>query len=322
MFVIQMVIEKLLCFQGVMKKYSFSEAMNQALIDTQKPVITDFDLSVIIAKLLTSRTYNDVQMRLRQGVINLESIKRRVKSLERDRIIAPDPDFSIKRGSAKIRFGANVWWISGAPRGSAEDVCCLTDPFCFISHLSAMQRYGLTERNPKNLVISTYKRQVWNAMRDSYLADEQGDAILSELRLTKISIPLKIRGRNLDTHISSHEKIIINVPDTFFRMSDIGTTFADMLERPALCGGMGHVLNVWENEAELHLDEIIQAVNRCTKKIVKVRAGYILNERMGLTDQRVQAWLQFATRGGDQKLDPHELYDPVYSEKWMISINV
>ena len=95
-----------------------------------------------------------------------------------------------------------------------------------------------------------------------------------------------------------------------------------MLTEPGLCGGTRHVLDVWEKEAELWVEEIIKAVDQLDSKIAKVRAGYILTEVMDIDHPTIHNWEQYAQRGGSRKLDPDAEYAPVFSEKWMISINV
>ena len=81
-------------------------------------------------------------------------------------------------------------------------------------------------------------------------------------------------------------------------------------------------LEIWDYHAEIYLQEIIAAVNDYASSIVKVRAGYILTERMGLSDSRIEAWKRFAQRGGSRKLDPSRPYAPTFSEAWMLSLNV
>ena len=106
------------------------------------------------------------------------------------------------------------------------------------------------------------------------------------------------------------------------RISTIGQTFLDMLQKPDLCGGMPHVLEVWEQHAETYLDSIVAAVDSASSGLVKSRAGYILQEYLGLNHSSISDWTAFSQRGGSRKLDPSQNYAPTYSETWMISINV
>jgi len=106
------------------------------------------------------------------------------------------------------------------------------------------------------------------------------------------------------------------------RLSSIGQTFLDMLQKPDLCGGMSHILDIWEEHAETYLDEIVAAVDTTTSGLVKSRAGYILEERLELNHPGVGPWKALGQRGGSRKLDPSKEFTPTFSETWMISINV
>lgn len=81
-------------------------------------------------------------------------------------------------------------------------------------------------------------------------------------------------------------------------------------------------MDVWEDHATSWLDDIIEAISVHPKKIVKVRAGYILEEKQKISDQRIDLWRAFAQRGSSRKLDPDSPYMPKWSENWMISLNV
>jgi len=107
------------------------------------------------------------------------------------------------------------------------------------------------------------------------------------------------------------------------RLATIGQAFLDMLRRPDLCGGMRHVLEIYEEHAGQWVEEIVTAVDGFPKKIVKCRAGYILSERLKIHHEKIQAWKFSAPqRGGSCKLDPSKDYAPRYSEPWQLSLNV
>jgi len=109
---------------------------------------------------------------------------------------------------------------------------------------------------------------------------------------------------------------------SFVRVTDIGETFLDMLEHPERCGGMIHVLDVYANHASIYLPQIVRRIDRTETKLTKVRAGYIITERLGLKSETAESWRRYAQRGGSQRLDPKAPYAPQFSENWMISLNV
>ena len=106
------------------------------------------------------------------------------------------------------------------------------------------------------------------------------------------------------------------------RVSTIGQTFLDMLQKPDLCGGMTHVLEVWEEYAATYLNQIVPTIDATPGALIKSRAGYIFQEYLGLEHPDIEKWETFSQRGGSRKLDPSKEFAPTYSEKWMISINV
>jgi len=104
-------------------------------------------------------------------------------------------------------------------------------------------------------------------------------------------------------------------------LATTGQTFLDMLQEPRLCGGMAHVLDVWEEYAQTYLDDIVAAVDQTPSGIVKCRAGYILEEHLGLRRPEIGRWKECAQRGGSRRLDPGRAYAPPFSETWEISLN-
>jgi predicted transcriptional regulator of viral defense system len=105
------------------------------------------------------------------------------------------------------------------------------------------------------------------------------------------------------------------------RVATLGKTFLDMLRRPDLCGGISHVLEIYESRGREHASLIINEFEQRGAPIDRVRAGYILEERCGVTDPRLDAWIADAQRGGSRKLDPKGEYAPRFSERWQLSIN-
>jgi hypothetical protein len=63
-------------------------------------------------------------------------------------------------------------------------------------------------------------------------------------------------------------------------------------------------------------------VDSVEKPILKVRAGYVFDERLGIADSRVHGWLALAQRGSSRVMNPGKPFSAEHSEKWMLSLNV
>ena len=100
----------------------------------------------------------------------------------------------------------------------------------------------------------------------------------------------------------------INLRGTGIRLATIGQTFLDMLQRPKLCGGMSHVLDIYAEHVPTWLGEIIASIGSTNSKLVKSRAGYILEERLGFHNKIVESCKDLEQRGGSRKLDSSNVF--------------
>lgn len=291
----------------------FSEGLEKSILDKDLPIITFYDLFVLGYRLFHERALDGESLKRLPHDWDQTRAKNALRRLEAKRVLVVDSDFR-----------SGVWRVTQSTRsGSAEEVACIADPFAYVSHLSAMQRYGLTDRSPQALHLTTPTRSLWNKLRKTQVHKDLPN--LDEVESPVLNRPGfrdTIRRRPIVVHVSSHPWTPSPVSGEETRITSIGQTFADMLVEPHLCGGMRHVLDVWENEAEQWLPEIVAAVDHLDSKIAKVRAGYILSEVMDIDDPALHNWEQSAQRGGSRKLDPDADYAPEFSERWMISINV
>ncbi|OCY13333.1 MAG: hypothetical protein BEV12_24110 [Microcystis aeruginosa CACIAM 03] len=292
---------------------NFSEGLEKALLDKDLPVVTFYDLYVLGHRLFQSKTWQGEPLKRMPQAWDQQRAKSAAGRLEARRAIVEDADFS-----------SNVWRVTQATRaGSAEEVVCIADPFAYVSHLSAMQKYGFTDRSPQALHITTPKRDIWNTFRkaraEQDLPDERS---LDRAVLHRPGFRDTIRRRPVVVHVSSHPWVPSKVSGEETRITSVGQTFADMLLEPRLCGGMRHVLDVWENEAGDWIDEIIATIEKTGSKIAKVRAGYIISDILNIDHPVAQKWEEFAQRGGSRRLDPDAEYSAEFSERWMLSINV
>ena len=289
-------------------------AISEFLKDLNQPVVSDYLLFLCAHNFYLSGEYKGENLYIRKKEMSYNRGLEVIGELHSQNIIRHDTDFD----SSGIYRVVNV---NDAP---AEEICGLVDPFCYISHLSAMSRYGITNRMSASVFISSPYRPLWKELRDKKYSEDYPVAVFTDQRLSlrKIAFPDKVRKMPISFHETRYPSQSMAIRDSFARISNIGSTFLDMLEKPSFCGGMSHVLEVWEEYAQTYLEDIISSVNLAQKKIIKVRAGYIMEEMLKIKDERILLWLNDAQRGGSRVLDPESPFSSTFSEKWMLSINV
>lgn len=212
---------------------------------------------------------------------------------------------------------------SGSYYPSSQQIICELNPFCYISYLSAMDWHFLTDRIPKNLHVTTCTKEEFKRKSARKLSiDFPGitDDVLPNLKHHKVS--KMIRTKNIIEHTRSDysdKKTLLNTGG--IRVSSIGETFLDMLRYPNLCGGINHVLDVFDEHAVNYLPNIVKEINRKGGPIDKIRAGYVLEERLGIEHPSFDEWKTHVQRGGSRKLVPTSAYENKHSETWCISLN-
>jgi predicted transcriptional regulator of viral defense system len=288
-------------------------ALAEQLRERGWPLITPYGLFHELRALYMSGR----RLRQRKHLPDAADLAQRRRNLVRADVLTPDPD-----------YGHRAYRIVANSDRAAEEICCLVDRYCYVAHLSAMARYGLTDRRPAALHLRAPERQLARGLLADAMIQDYGEDTLAELeddqilRPHTIAHPATVRGRTLALSRTRHPGESLPIRGTHARIATIGQTFADMLEEPEACGGMAHILEVWREHAALYLEDIIPAVGRAPHAITKVRAGYILDELLEVSDQQIQAWTRHAQRGSSRRLDPERPFAPTYSEKWMLSINV
>ncbi|MFG6562193.1 hypothetical protein ACGYK7_17040 [Sulfitobacter sp. 1A15299] len=298
-------------FQEIHKMTHFAEAIASAVEASGATLLSDYEMFLMACDVYRAK----VVKYLRGEYPSIEQYKRARAVLKDANIIAADTDYS------------RLWRVVARGKEAADEIVCSADPYCYISHLSAMQRYGVTLRRPEALYITRPTNEVVkNLIADRRAKDRPrltfSQEVIGAPALLQVRHPRRVRGRNVSVKKTKFPGAFRPVRGSTVRVASIGQVFLDMLEDPKICGGMSHVLEVWDEHAQTYLKEILQRVEEAGTDIAKVRAGYILSERMSVSTKLLDVWVQHAQRGGSRKLDPDADYAPRFSDKWMISINV
>lgn len=297
------------------KTIPLQKAVTLSLGTLDEPVVTNYRIGLIVFNFYKKPEYDGQPLRLRKDHPGFREFSRTVKDLI---------EIGVLR---QVKGLKNVYTVLGKKTESPEDIVCTVDPFAYISHLSAMDYHGLTDRIPKLLFFSSPSPKKWSVYAKARMRKDVGEETIDEFyessfpRLNRITIN-KVNKVGVVKYSSDHLGAFKTLKNRMMRVSTIGRTFLDMLRRPDLCGGIFHVMDVFKDHSEKYLTLIIDEINQHGKQIDKVRAGYILEEICGINDEIIEAWLQFVQRGGSRKLDPTEEYSSEYSERWCLSINI
>lgn len=292
------------------------KAITLSLGDVEEPVVTLYRLGLIVHHLWREKTYQGEEInRLQKNFATAKEFDKQLSELLDAGVLSP---FQNGNGA--------VYSLLGHRNDDAEEIACSMDPFCYLSHLSAMAHHGITERIPSALFVSSPDPKTWKKFavermekdlkQDYDVYRKNGLPLLTRMTMDKIG------RKTVHRFASSHLGAYKNVAGRTLRVSSLGRTFLDMLRNPELCGGMRHVMEVFEEHAAQYLALIINEIDLHGAAIDKVRAGYILEERMKLKDATIDKWAAFVQRGGSRKLDASGEYMPVWSERWCLSLNL
>ena len=282
----------------------------ELLEENEKPVLTRFEFFEMIRRVYRESPAKGLG--LHSDAPEAKDYVRFRAALKKAGIIGNDRD-----------YGARVIRVLSVPDLPADGIVHLVDPTCYISHLSAMQWKGLTERVPRALMLTRPDRKTAAIQLEARMKGVSSEET-SPFPLTQIEHPAYVRRRPVRVHRSKAAGIFRKHRGYGFEahLATTGQTFLDMLQQPRLCGGMAHVLDVWEEHVPTYLDDVVAAVDQSPSSIVKCRAGYILEERLGLRRPEIERWRERVQRGGSRKLDPNWAFLPTFSEAWGISLNV
>ena len=218
-----------------------------------------------------------------------------------------------------------VYAISGKPSYKPEEIVCAVYPHGYLSFISAMRWYNITDRNPKTVKLTVPSRQVWKAKA---MQDAEPLSLDPKYYVRNLMIPYPSPGKFLDFELDvireMHFEDPISIKNSPIKVSPIGKTFVDMTRRPSDSGGIEHVADVFSEHGKIYSRQIINYADRHGTKIDRARIGFILSTLAEVDVKILEKWKDEAKgqRGGSRKLNPEGDFSSFYSEEWSISINV
>lgn len=300
---------------GHQKQLPLPQAAGLALAKFGRPTLTAYLLGVLVFDLYVKGEIEGQQLRVK----NPRPERRHFTQVL---------DFFLSHGVLReVRDfpSRSVFSVIGQHDSIATELICTADPFAYVSHMSAMEIHGLTDRLPQTLFISTPPSTQWRQFADEQMQKDLGAELenyeasgFPRLLRTRVD---KVLGHPIHVMHSLHLGAFKKMDPQGVRVSTIGRTFLDMLRDPDLCGGIHHVLDVYRAHAKRFFGLIVAEVDQHGNDIDKVRAGYVLEELCELDSESIRAWNRFAKRGGSRKLVAKSPYASTYSERWCLSLN-
>ena len=119
------------------------KAISLSLGELSTPVITRYQIGLIIHSLYKEKHYQGNALTLQKEAATLSDVNRYVALLEGDGVL-----------NTPKQLPDNVYTLLGRSGWSEEEALCAIDPFCYLSHFSAMAHHGLTDRMPVRLFVT------------------------------------------------------------------------------------------------------------------------------------------------------------------------
>lgn len=214
-------------------------ALTLELGSLHQPVVTTYQLGTLLFRLYQTKTYQGKPLtQLKKDFPEPLDLKRMTDQLLENGVLQPHKDFA---GGVFVILGKEP---------TASEVACGVDPFAYLSHLSAMEHHGLTNRMPKMLFLSSPPPTEWRQSALARMKRDLGETpleVYNTAGLPALTKPRfdKLHRQAVNVYTSLHLGAFVAVRDRALRVATLGRTFLDMLKEPDLCGGIYHVLDVY-----------------------------------------------------------------------------
>src|SRR5271165_6690013 len=146
------------------KQLPLPQAAGLALAKLGRPTLTAYSLGVLVFDLYLKGEIEDHQSRVSNPPPERAQFTQVL-------------DFFLSHGVLREVRGLpehSVFSVIGQQDPMATELVCTVDPFAYVSHLSAMEIHGLTDRLPQTLFISTPPSTQWREFADEQMHKDLG----------------------------------------------------------------------------------------------------------------------------------------------------
>ncbi|GAB2731523.1 MULTISPECIES: hypothetical protein [Halomonas] len=297
---------------------SIEDALSSWLInDYGKGAISRKRLHEEIFMLYKKREYKGERItKIQIKTPRTEQFHRYTERLEIAGVIEADDKKSFFHKESKF------YRVLSNKKSPTASLLCAVYPYAYISDLSAMQWYGITNRIPKVIYLTACNKKEWRNLGRAEVIERTGHPGAAEDFIPTYPVSGRHFGKSVYVSVKSNPKDP-REGDEGVRVQDIGELFIDMLRNPEKCGGEQHVIDVYLEYAPSFKRRIIKYVNDYGRAIDKARVGFILGTVLGVESSDIDRWKSEKSnqRGGSRVLFPKSEYEEIYSPEWNISIN-
>lgn len=295
-------------------------------------VLEDYPYSVISKEKISEQIYifySDKVFRgekiglIRKPEASPSDYSNHITKLERAGILVSFGSYG-RRYSGHTDHLSNIYSISGKPEYGPNEVACTIYPHGYISKISAMSWYGITDKIPTIVRFTACSTSEW---KKRSIEDLRRHLVIPPSKYIQFipKYPKNNSAFNGGFAVSSERQYQepVRVNSSPIKVSSIGRTFIDMLRSPDECGGIEHVLDVYEEYGKKYSTLIIKELDKVGRKIDIARVGFALHKIAGVSDKKLAAWQKEAQleRGSSKILVAGVPFSPIFDEDWSLSLN-
>lgn len=216
------------------------------------------------------------------------------------------------------------YFVKKKHNNTPQELLNIIYPYGYLSHLSAMQYYDLTDKLPITVFMTFLSNEEWKitATKEhsekvaSFFPDDEVLFYLPrypvEDEYFKKRLAFK-RVKKLEPHTEFDNKL---------KVINIGELFIQMLQEPDLCGGFDHVLDTYNEYGKIFLKKILKSLDTASK-IDQTRVCFMLDKVLELKHPKIDLIKESmqGQRGSSRKMISKEPFSSYFCLEWNISLN-